>query len=232
MAAFCTKCGAPLSSSTGFCSSCGTSIAPATAAIPPVGPVQAAPPVAAYGQQAVPPVAGYPMAPPPQSSNSALKIVLIVVAVVVGLGILGAGAMGFMAWHVAKTMKVDSSGQGVTMTVPGGGTISAGDSVASDVDLGVPAYPGALREKGGVNMDTASASMVMAHFATNDSISQVTDFYKGKMGETTVAVTSGDGTVLNSGSDADKVMVTIGPGNGDDAGKTTIVIMHTKKKQS
>jgi hypothetical protein len=118
------------------------------------------------------------------------------------------------------------------MTVPGGGTISAGDTVASDADLGVPAYPGALREKGGVDIDSGSASMVMAHFSTNDSISQVTDFYKSKMGETTVAVTSGDGTVLTSGSDSDKVMVTIGPGNGDDAGKTTVVIMHTKKKQS
>lgn len=168
----------------------------------------------------------------PQSSGSALKIILIIIAVVVGLGILGAGAMGFMAWRVAKTMKVNSNGQGVTMTVPGGGTISAGDTVASDADLGVPAYPGALREKGGVDIDSGSTSMVMAHFSTNDSISQVTDFYKSKMGETTVAVTSGDGTVLTSGSDSDKVMVTIGPGNGDDAGKTTVVIMHTKKKQS
>jgi hypothetical protein len=137
-----------------------------------------------------------------------------------------------MAWRVAKSITVNKNGNGVSMTVPGGGTFTAGDSVASDADLGVPAYPGALREKGGMNMDTGAASMVMAHFSTNDSIGQVTDFYKSKMGQTTVAVTSGDGTVLNSGSDSDKVMVTIAPGDGDDAGKTTIVVVHTKKKQS
>jgi hypothetical protein len=53
------------------------------------------------------------------------------------------------------------------------------------------------------------------------------------MGEGTVSVATGtnDGTVLNSGGpDTDRIMVTVGAGTGDDAGKTTIVIMHTKKK--
>ena len=48
-----------------------------------------------------------------------------------------------------------------------------------------------------MNMDTASASMVMAHFSTNDSMSQVVDFYKGKMGDGAVAVSTGNGTVFN-----------------------------------
>jgi hypothetical protein len=73
--------------------------------------------------------------------------------------------------------------------------------------------------------------MVMAHFSTSDSMSQVVDFYKGKMGDGAVAVSTGNGTVINSGGpDTDRIMVTVGPGSGDDAGKTTIVIMHTKKK--
>ncbi len=160
-----------------------------------------------------------------------MKIVLIVIAVVVGLGVIGAGAMGFMAWRVAKSVNVNANGNGMSMSIPGGGTISAGDAIVNDADLGVPMYPGAVRERGGVNMDSGSASMVMAHFTTGDSMSQVVDFYKGKMGDSAVAVSTGTGTVLNSGGqDTDRIMVTVGPGNGDDAGKTTIVVMHTKKK--
>jgi len=162
-----------------------------------------------------------------------LKIILIIIAVVVGLGILGAGAAGFFVWRVAKSAQVEQNGSNAKVSLPGIGTITAGDSVASDADLGVPAYPGALRQKGGMNMSTGSSSMIMAHFATNDSIAQVTDFYKGKMGDSTVVASSGEATVLNSGgSDSDRIMVTISPGNGEDAGKTSIVIMHTKKKQT
>jgi hypothetical protein len=51
------------------------------------------------------------------------------------------------------------------------------------------------------------------------------------MGDGSLSVATGNGTVLNSGGqDTDRIMVTVGPGSGDDAGKTTIVIMHTKKK--
>jgi hypothetical protein len=225
MAAFCTKCGASLSSGTGFCSSCGTPIA--ASSIPPVATAGAVP--APLYAQPVP--AGYPVvgAPPPRSSG-VLKIVLIVIAVIVGLGVLGAGALGFMAWRVSKSLTADSNGKGVTLSVPGGPTISAGDSTATDAELGVPMYPGAAREKGGLNMSSASASMIMAHFSTSDSVSEVVDFYKSKMGAGAVAVSTGNGTVLNSGGpDTDRIMVTVGPGSGADAGKTTIVVMHSKK---
>jgi hypothetical protein len=218
MAGFCPKCGTPLASNSGFCTSCG---APVAAGVAPAQPVPPSP------QQA----AGYPPAPQATSSGGTLKIVLIVVAVVFGLGILGAGALGFMAWRVSKSITVDSKGNGATMSLPGVGSVSTGDTAASASELGVPPYPGAVREKGSMNMNTATASMVMAHFSTNDSQSQVVDFYKGKMGDGAVAVATGNGTVINSGGqDTDRIMVTVGPGNGDDAGKTTIVVVHTKKK--
>jgi len=227
MAAFCSKCGASLPATTGFCPSCGTPIG--SAAVAPL-PVPPGPP--GYPQQAVPPyAAGYPAAPPAKSSGSALKIILIIVLVVVGLGVLGACAVGFMAWRVARTIKADANGNTATVSLPGVGTISEGDNSATAGDLGVPIYPGATQEKGGMNMDSGAASMVMAHFSTSDSMGQVVDFYKGKMGVGSVAVATGNGTVLNSGgADTDRIMVTVGPGSGDDSGKTTIVIMHTRKK--
>jgi hypothetical protein len=242
MAAFCTKCGSPLASSAGFCPACGTPIASAAPVAPVVAaaPVQTAavftPPPAQYG---APPVqtapaygqvpGGYPVAP--QKSSSALKIILIVIAAIVVIGILGAGAFGFMAWRMAKSVHVDANGDNVSVSVPGGGTVIAGDSTATNADLGVPTYPGATREKGGMNLNSGSASMVMAHFSTNDTQDQVVDFYKGKMGDGTAVVSTGNGTVINSGGkDTDRIMVTVGPGSGDDSGKTTIVIMHTVKK--
>jgi hypothetical protein len=202
----------------------------------------APPPAPAYPQANVggapPQVAGYPApdAYPAKSSGGALKIILIVLAVVVGIGLIGAGVVGYGVWRVAHAVHVDGNGGGVTLSVPGGGTVSAGDSTASEADMGVPVYPGAVREKGGVGKivlqgdDARASSMVMAHFTTDDSVSKVTDFYKSKMGENAVVVSTGDGTVLTSGkNDEDSLTVTVGSGNGDDAGKTTIVIMHAKK---
>jgi len=221
MAVFCTKCGATLPSTTGFCPACGTPIGNVTAAPPPVAPMQAVPV----------PVAGYPVAAPPASSSGVLKVVLIVIAVVIGLGVLGAGALGFMAWRVSKAITVDANGKGSTVSLPGVGTISAGDSTATAAELGVPVYPGATQKKGGMNMDSARASVVMASFSTDDSASQVVDFYKSRMGDGAATMTTGNGTVINSGGpDTDRIMVTVGPGTGDSTGKTMIVIMHTTKK--
>lgn len=221
MAGFCTKCGAPLASSSGFCSACGTPIA---------GDVtpQGAPAPAA----AAPPPVGYPAAypPPTKSSGSALKIILIVIAVVVVLGALGVAAIGFTAWRVAKSVKMNAGGNGVSVTVPGGGTFSAGDNAGNDAALGVPIYPGAEREKGGLQLNSGTASMAMAHFSTVDSLSQVTDFYKGKMGDSAQFVSSSDGTVITSGADTeDKITITVARGSGDDSGKTTIVILRASK---
>ena len=250
MPAFCTKCGSALPSSTKFCATCGAPVSQdpdgvaagqAVPPVPPVMPVQpvtpvvaavpiayAAPPAqagAGYGQ----PPAGYPMAP--QKSTSALKIILIVVLVLVAIGVVGTGVIGYMGWRVAKSVHVDQDGKNVSITSPMGGNVQIGDSTATDADLGVPAYPGAKREQGGMNLNSGSASMVMAHFSTSDSQTQVTDYYKGKMGDAATVVSSGEGTVITAGSkDTDSTVVTVAPGSGDDAGKTTILVMHTQKK--
>jgi hypothetical protein len=150
-----------------------------------------------------------------------------VLAVVVALGVLGLGALGFIA-H--KALHVNANGNGVTLTVPGGATISAGDTTSGGADLGVSVYPGAVREKGGVQMNSSTASMVMEHFSTSDSQEQVVNFYKSKLGDSASVVTSGSGTVLNSNDrDRDKIVVTVASGSGGDAGRTTIMILHSKK---
>src|ERR1035441_3075650 len=89
MAGICAKCGAALASTSGLCTSCGA-------------------PVAAAPTQPIPPsverAAVYGAAQPGKSSGGALKAILIIVAIVFGIGILTAGALGFRAWRVLKSI--------------------------------------------------------------------------------------------------------------------------------
>ncbi len=88
MASFCSKCGAELSPDAQSCTACGAPVAAPAAVVTPAQPVAA----------------------PAKSGSSALKIILIILAVFIGLGILGAGAFGFFVWRVAHAVHVSGSG--------------------------------------------------------------------------------------------------------------------------
>ena len=231
MAGFCTKCGAAVPSATGFCSTCGAPIGSPLATPAPQPPVAAAaPPVApasAYGQ---PPAAGAYTAPP-NSGGGALKIILIVIAVVVGLGAIGAGIVGYGIYKVAHSVTTDSKGNG-TISVPGIGAISAGkDMNVSAADLGVPLYPGATVGEGGMHMTLPTGSVVTAVYDTSDPVSSVVAFYKGKLGANESDVDTANSSVLTSGSEGPNgksgIEITVGPGTGNNSGKTQFVIVHT-----
>ena len=211
MAAFCTRCGAALAPSVQFCTACG-----APAGAPAVGP-----PV--YGQPAVAPVQ-----PAPANSN-VVKIVLIVAGVIVGLGLLSAMAFMFGMWRLSHAVHVSRSGD-VVLSTPNG-TISTGDaSAVSEADLGVPIYPGATRREGGMQIKSATGSMVTVVFSTPDPVSKVVDFYKEKLGDNTSVIQSGTGAVISAGEQNKRgVVITIGTDNGSDGG-TKIAIMRTKSK--
>ncbi len=206
MANFCSKCGAQLSSDAQACSACGAPAAPA-AVTPAVAPAQ-------------------PVAAPGQSGNNALKIVLIIVAVFVGLGILGAGAVGFFAWRVARTVHV-SEGQ-VTVHTPGGTLTANTTENYSASDLGTDVYPGAQSGKGSMRMTLPTGSMVTAVYVTSDSIDQVLSFYKSKFGSSASVFESPGATVLtlNKGQQ-ESVVVTITTGSSEYPGKTEIHIVHS-----
>ena len=215
MDGICAKCGAPLASTSGFCNSCGAPVAAA--------PTQPIPP--SMQQPAV-----YAAPQPAKSSGGALKVILIISAIVFGIGVLGAGGLGFMAWRASKLIAANSKSNEALFSIPGLGSISTGnDATADPSQLGAPVYPGAVQEKGAVSVGTAAAGVTEAHFTTSDPLSQVVDFYTSNMPGAILASTAG-ATVLNAGPSAtDRVTVTISPGSGSDAGKTTIVIVRTTK---
>jgi len=97
MAGFCVQCGTPLVGGARFCEGCGAPVAAASA--PSSAPPSPAPVYA-------PPVTPAPMAAAPAvssgGSSTAVKVILIVLAVLVFLSLLAAGSCFYIAYRVKK----------------------------------------------------------------------------------------------------------------------------------
>lgn len=93
MAGFCVQCGSPLAAGARFCEGCGAAVqgvAPAAAPKPTVAPVSSVP------------AAPAPPQPARQGSSTAVKVILIVVAIFVFLCLLSAGSCFYIAYRVKK----------------------------------------------------------------------------------------------------------------------------------
>lgn len=255
--AFCTKCGAPAgtiaapanpaayqppaaNAPSGYAppaSNAPSAYTPSAANSPSAYTPPASNPSSSY----MPPASGAPgyagapaaytpvgVAPPQKSGSSALKIILIIVVVFVGLGILSVAGIMFGIYRVSRAVHVSNDGKGVELSTPAG-TFSAGDTAVSASDLGIDPYPGANQQKGAVRINTPKGSMVTAVFETNDSLDKVLAYYKDKMGSGASAFQSDKGAVLTLADEAKKtsVMVTIGTDDSNSDGKTTITITHS-----
>jgi ribosomal protein L40E len=209
MASFCSRCGAAIPDGAQACTACG---APQAAA------------------------AAYPAPPaPPRQGTSALKIVLIIVAIFVGLGVLGAGAIGFIAWRAAHAIRMAANGEKMSMSLPGGTFTAGGSESFSASDLGADIYPGASQLKdGSLRMTLPTGTMVSAGYVTSDSKEQVVAFYKNKFGTNNVtAFDSADGSVITyAKSQQESVVVTVTTNASQYDGKTQIHIVHTTSSKS
>jgi hypothetical protein len=260
MAVVCAKCGAAVADGAQFCAVCGTAVsagAPvaasgftpvnvpgqsAAAPPPPQPPPAGTPPLPGYTQvnAGVPPGAytppapvPYPQAAPATGGSSAVKVILIVLAIVVGLGILGAGAVGFMVWRVAHAIHTSAKNGEFSINTPGG-TLSAGAaSHFTAAELGTDIYPGAEATKGGMRMNLPSGSITSGVFVTSDSKEQVVSFYKQKLGSDASVFDAADSAMITlKKGEHETVMVTVSNRAGENDGKTKISIVHTTNKGS
>jgi len=161
--------------------------------------------------------------------GGALKIILIVVGVFVLLGVIAASVVGYGVYRVSKAVHVDKDGAGMTIDTPNGKISAGSDSSIGSAELGVDVYPGAVHGPGSLNLKSQDGAMTTASFTTSDSVSEVVDFYKAKLGTNATTIESNGGTILTSDNSIpnDSVVVSV---NSDD-GKTKIGIVHTTKSK-
>jgi hypothetical protein len=209
MASFCAKCGSAISANEQFCTSCGAE-------------------AAAKGAAPDQPTVAQPATAPVSSGSSTVKIILIIVAVIVGLGILGLGAIGYVGWRVSRAIHVDGPNGQMTLQTPEGKVNLNSSETFTASELGTDPYPGAQSTRGGMKMNLPGGSMVMGSFLTSDSKQQVIDFYKGKFGSGAATMDTADGAIITlPKSKQESVMVTITSNSSRDSGKTRIIITHT-----
>lgn len=205
--AFCNSCGAAVESGTKFCSKCGAAVsAPGTA------PVATAPGAVAPGV-------------PPKQGGSAVKIILIVVAVLVGLGIIGIGTVSYIGYRIAKSSHVTERNGKVSIDSPLGSMEANGDAEDAAREIGIDLYPGATPKKNGsVTMTIAGVHTTTAVLETSDSASKVAEFYRSKLPNANYT-SQGDIYSMYSGGKDDMTTVTI-QGQGD---MTTIQLTRVSK---
>jgi hypothetical protein len=191
--AFCNKCGATLDAGTKFCNKCGA--------------VASTPPVPATSATSVPPTGG----------SSALKVILIVVAVIVGIGIIGMVTVGVVGYRIAKSSRVSQQGDHVKVDTPFGSVETSKDPEQAAKDLGIDVYPGAEVQKNGASSATfGNIRTVTAFFESTDSPDKVCAFYKSKF--PAAQVTTADQNRCTIVSNDRKNMVTINiEANGDNS---------------
>ncbi len=158
---------------------------------------------------------------PPTGGSSALKIILIVIAVIVGIGILGVGTVSFLAYRVLHSSHVSQDGNHVKVETPFGTVESSKDPAQAAKDLGIDIYPGAVAQKtGSASATFGSIHTVTAVFESSDSVDKVCAFYKSKFPN--AMTTSSDQNRCTIVSNDQKNMVTINIETHGDATKFQI----------
>jgi hypothetical protein len=177
-----------------FCPKCGAAAMPGTT--PTAAPI---PPATAV---------------PPAQSSSALKIILIVVAVIIGLGVLGMGTVAFMVHRVVSRSHMETKDGNVKVDTPFGSVESTQDPNEAARNVGVDIYPGAtVMKDGAANVTFGSMHTAAAEFESDDPVASVADFYKSKFPGANV-MSSGDRYTIIAGEKGNMTTITIEPQNG------------------
>ena len=206
--AFCNRCGATLADGTQFCSKCGA---------PVTGTTQAAAPGT---------VTGTPGAPAPTGGGNALKVVLIVVAVIVVIGIFCVGALTIVGIHIAKKSRVTQQGDRVKVETPFG-SVSANDPDQAVKELGVDVYPGAQVQKNGTAIVAfGSIRTVNATFESSDPVEKICSFYQSRLPSAAVRTSDQNRCSIVSTDPANTTTVNV-QASGD---TTRIQIARVQKK--
>jgi hypothetical protein len=203
--AFCNSCGAQLAEGTKFCSKCGAAVAGTPVAAQPIAPGP----------------------PPSQGSNSALKIILVIVGIIVLLGILGMVTCGIVIHRFAKNSRLSQKGDNVKVETPFGSIEGSSDPQKVADELGIDIYPGAQVQKNGtVSVTFGSLHSVTAIFESNDAVDKVCDFYRSKFPGASVTSSDQNQCTIIAGDRGNQTNISVQPSG--DGSRFTIVKVSKK----
>lgn len=189
--AFCNSCGANLDPAARFCAKCGAVIA---------------------GTPATPPAAT--VTPSTQSSNT-VKIILIVIAAIVGLGIIGSVTATLIGLRIAHHTHVSGDGKHVKVDTPMGTVESSENAEDAVKNIGVGLYPGAhVMENDAANVNLPGMHTVSVNLETDDPPEKVADFYRSELPHANVNVSDDKHYTIVSTRDKNLITVNIGPEDG------------------
>jgi len=194
--AFCNSCGASLEPGTKFCNKCGAA-APAASGATPVAATQPG---------------ATPAAPVQKGGSSAVKIILIIVAVIIGLGIIGIGTVSYIGYRIAKSAHVDQKTGKVKIETGVLNMETTSDPDEAAKSIGIDLYPGAqLQKNGSASMSIAGMHTTTAVLQSDDPPEKVAAFYKEKLPNTTYSTNQGGRYSMMAGDKNDMTTVNIEP---------------------
>lgn len=200
---FCNSCGSALDTGARFCAKCGAPNPAAAGA-----PAAATPAVAGAAPVAVAPA-------PPAKSSSALKIILIIVAVIFGLGIIGIGTVAFFVHRVVSRSHIEEKNGEVKVDTPFGSVESTNDPDEAAHNLGVDVYPGATVVKGTTaNVAFGNTHSAAADFDSSDSVSAVAAFYRSRFPHANVSSSDNDRFTIVSTDNENLTTIIVEPKDG------------------
>jgi hypothetical protein len=207
--AFCNSCGATLNPGTKFCNKCGATVAAgATAGATSTAPASAA---------------------APTGGSSALKVILIVVAVIVLVGILGIATVGIIGYRIARNSRVSQNGDHVKVETPFGSVETSKDPDQAAKDLGVDLYPGAeVQRNGASSASFGGIRTVTAVFETSDAPDKVCGFYKSRFPGAMVTTSEQNHCTIVSNDKKNMITINV-EASGDN---TRLQITNVSKKSS
>ena len=195
-----------------FCNSCGANLDPGAKFCPKCGTVQA-------GVSSAPSLA--PTGAPPAQGSNAVKIILIVVAVIVVLGIFGTMAATLIGLRIARHTRINTGRNGVRIESPVGTVETSKNPEDAARDLGIDIYPGARTlDSGAASVNVGGTRTVAANFESDDPPQKVADFYRSKFPDARVNVSNEDHYSIVSMENHHIVTINIEP----EGGKTRIHI--------
>ncbi len=211
MARFCTKCGSAADESLKFCPKCGNALAASSA--PSAGPS----PTSA--------------APPPQKGSPVLKIVLAIVGVLFLIMVIAMAGVLYVGYRVKqkadefkRSVRVDQSGQSVTIQTPKGAVVIGENKEAeATITKEVPPYPGAKTLSTGGITGPGGTGFSGVEYETTDDVEKVVAFYKEKLGSNlSVTTQSENGALLQAKTSTDLITIAVDHANGSATTKISV----------